>query len=100
MEKHEKRNVVALADARAHRTVAEATELASEIARGLQALPPDRRRIMRARTALALHDLEALIASLEAELEALANDLHSLNQHSGAATAYGRIAHVSSNRMS
>lgn len=108
-----RRTVVPLAEIRAKRMIAEIREtfsgdgpgdeaakaLAVRVAEQLRVLPPHRRRVLRTRLMVSIHDLEGLIAALEAELEALAHDLRTASRHSDASRAYGQGARIThSNR--
>lgn len=106
--KKTRKNVVLLSEVRADRMLAEirqtftgdgpsvedAKALAVRVAEQLRILPPNRRRILRTRLAVAVHDLEDLVAALENELSALADDLRAVNRHGDASSAYGRSARI------
>lgn len=70
----------------------DAADLSARLARHLAALPDDERRVMRRDLAIAAHDLEGLVAALEAEMGQLASELKALHQRTDAARAYGRAA--------
>lgn len=65
--------------------------LSEQLARQLAALPPEQRRAIRHRIAVAVNDLEGLIGELEQDLAGLADDLRALNRHGGAAQAYAKV---------
>ncbi len=102
------RTVVPLAEIRARRMIAEIREtfsgdgpgdeaakaLAVRVAEQLRVLPAHRRRMFRASLMVSIHDLEGLIAALQAELDALADDLRTANRHSDASRAYGQGARI------
>lgn len=93
--------VVDLAETRATRLLAEVREtlvpadadaafhLAQKLAGDLARHPDS---LLRHRVAVAAHDLEDVIAMLQAELDGLANELRAVNRHTTAATAYSRAA--------
>ncbi|EPY02199.1 hypothetical protein [Magnetospirillum fulvum] len=66
----------------------DARQLAEILAQQIAELPDDQRRLVRRRVSVAISDLETLIAELEGDLAALADDLRALNRHDGAVRAY------------
>jgi hypothetical protein len=64
--------------------------LAERVARQLQALPPERRRLLRAKVAWAVLDLNELATTLSGHLAAIRGELIKLNGHRAAIVAYGR----------
>src|SRR5512138_3782338 len=64
--------------------------LAERVARQLQELPPERRRLLRARVAWAVLDLNELATTLSGHLAAIRGELVKLNGHRAAIVAYGR----------
>jgi hypothetical protein len=103
-------NVVPLAEARIRRALdgvgrhlggeADALALSEGIARQLAAMPPEERGLLRRQVALATHDLEELVDTLEAELGLLADDLRAVNLRSEAVRAYRRAATIAPHRRS
>lgn len=75
-----------------------AEDLSRRVAAQLAALPVGERNLLRRDVVVAVHDLEALVASLRTELSDLVDELRTVSSHSGAATAYGRAARPSENR--
>ncbi|MCR6632561.1 MAG: hypothetical protein NVV74_22340 [Magnetospirillum sp.] len=106
--------VVALAEARATRTLAAtqalllpeadeplaAEELSRRVAAQLAALPAEERPLLRRKVLVAVHDLEGLVDALQAQLDGLADELRKVSTHSSAATAYGRMARRPSDHRS
>ena len=78
----------------------DAAALSVSLARQLSSLPDDGKRLLRRDIAVAAHELEGLVQTLETELGLLANDLKALNQRTGAARAYGQASGVSPLRRS
>jgi len=66
----------------------DARQLAEILARQIADLPDDQRRLVRRRVSVAISDLETMIAELEGDLAALAQELRTLNRHDDAARAY------------
>lgn len=97
-------NVVTLAEARIRRALAElglpqvsaaeAVALSETLARRMEKLPTDQRRLLRRDLAISAQDLEGLVKALEAELGLLAQDLRAMNQRTTAVQAYRRAATI------
>jgi len=74
--------------------------LSALLVQHLAALPPEQRRALRRRIAVAASDIEGLIGELEQDLAGLAADLRALSRHRGAAQAYMTRAMVRHDRSS
>lgn len=104
--------VVELAEIRANRTLAATRallvpgandalspeDLSRRVAEQLSALPDDQRSLLRRKILVAVNDLEGLVESLQGQMNDLAHDLRKVSNHSSAATAYCRTAHVISDK--
>lgn len=103
---HTKTNKTSQAETAASRTIGQvrqdldlgdatdAAALSERLAARLAGLPAEDRHLLRRRLALAAHDLEGLVETLENELGLLAADLKALNNRTGAARAYGHAATI------